>query len=65
MTEDLGTKRAEAEFVPRLLLQEQKEFRAAVARVLLPTCNNDLNFLTTVIPGDESGVYGSGPEIKA
>ncbi|GFG29202.1 hypothetical protein Cfor_05014 [Coptotermes formosanus] len=31
LTEDLGMKRVAAKFVPRLLSQEQKEFRAGVA----------------------------------
>jgi len=39
LTEDLGKKRVAAKFVPGLLSQEQKEFRAEVAKDLLETAN--------------------------
>ena len=37
LTEDLGTERVEAKLVPRLLSQDQKEFRAETAQDLLDT----------------------------
>jgi hypothetical protein len=58
-------KHVAAKFVPRLLSQEQKEFRAEVAQHLLETANSDPDFLKKVITGDESWVYGYDPETKA
>jgi type I site-specific restriction endonuclease len=54
-----------AKFVPWLLSQEQKEFRAEVAQDLLETTNNDPDLLKKVITRDESWVYGYDPETKA
>jgi len=65
LTEDLGMKRVAAKFIPRLLSQEQKEFRAEVAEDLLQNSINDPHFLKQVITGDESWVYGYDPETKA
>lgn len=36
-----GTKRLVANFIPRLLSRERKEFRGEIADDLLPTANND------------------------
>ena len=65
LTEDLGKKCLAAKFVPWLLSQEQKEFRAEGAEDLLETTNNYRDFLKKVITGDESWVYGYDPETKA
>jgi hypothetical protein len=54
LTEDLGTKCAAAKFVPRLLSQEQKEFRAEIAQDLLETANKDPHLPKKVITADES-----------
>ena len=50
-------KRVVAKFVPRLLLPEQKEHRAAVANGLIQTATNEPDFLKKVITRDESWVY--------
>ena len=65
LMEDLGKKLVVAEFVPQLLSQEQKEFRAEVAQDLLQTANKDPYFPKEVITGDESWVYGYNTETKA
>jgi histone-lysine N-methyltransferase SETMAR len=53
LMEDLGMNRVVAKFIPRLLPQEQKEFRTEVAQDLLETSNSDPDFLKQVITGDE------------
>ena len=58
LTQDLGMKCVVAEFVPQLLLPEQKEHRAAVASDSTQTATNELNFLKKVITTDELWVYG-------
>ena len=47
-----------------VLQPEQKEHRAAVANDLIQTATNEPDFLKKVITGDESWVYGYGPEKK-
>ena len=54
LMQDLGMKRVVAKFVPRLLLPEQKEHRAAVANGLIQTATNEPDFLKKVITRDES-----------
>jgi hypothetical protein len=53
-----------SESCPNLLTVEQNETRLAVARDLLQCADKDTNFIMTVITGDESSVYGYGPETK-
>jgi hypothetical protein len=65
LTDDLGMRRVAAKFVPKLLSCEQKELRLDVAQDMLECANGDLDFLKTVITGDESWVYGYDPETKA
>jgi hypothetical protein len=65
LTEDLGKKHAVPEFFPRLLSQEQKEFRAEVAWDFLETANKDPDFPKKVITGVESWVFDYVPETKA
>jgi transposase len=56
LTCDLNMHRVAAKFVPRLLTPEQKELRQ---RAL-----DDSSFMSRVITGDESWVYGYDPETK-
>ena len=58
-------KRVVAKFVPRLLLPEQKEHRAAVANGLIQTATNEPDFLKKVITKDELWVYGYDLEMKS
>ena len=59
---DLNMCRVAAKFVPKLLSVEQKELCVEVAQDLLDTTSTDPEFLTTVITGYESWVYGYDPE---
>ena len=54
LMEDLRKKCVAADFVPRLLSQEQREFRAEVAWDLLETTNKDPDFPKKVITLGES-----------
>jgi len=63
LTEDLQMRRVSAKFVPRLLMAEQDD-RVSICTDLRERAQNDLNFMSSVITGDESWVYGYDPERK-
>ena len=54
-----------AKFTPLLLLPQQTEHCAAVAKDLIQTATNEPDFLKKVITGDEQWVYAHEPEMKA
>jgi hypothetical protein len=58
-------RRVAAKFVPKLLSCEQKELHLGVVQDMLECANGDLDFLKTVITGDESWMYGYDPGTKA
>jgi len=64
LTQDLGMRRVAAKFIPRLLTEDQQQSRLAVCQDLKRELQNDPNFLSRVIPGDESWCYGYDPESK-
>ena len=49
LKQDINMKHVVAKFIPWLLLQEQKEYRAAVANDLIQTTTNEPDFLKKVI----------------
>jgi len=53
-----------AKFVPCLLMAEQKDNRVSICTDLCERAQNDLNFMSSVITGDESWVYGYDTETK-
>jgi len=57
-------RRVSAKFVPRLLTAEQKDDSVSVCTDLRERDQNDPNFMSSVITGDESWVYGNDPETK-
>ena len=57
-------KRIAAKFVPRLLNNDQRDHRIQVCTELQAAVRNYPNFLSRVITGHESWVYGYGPETK-
>nr|XP_050038879.1 uncharacterized protein LOC126536027 [Dermacentor andersoni] len=65
MTKNLAMKRVAAKFVPKLLAVEQKQLRVEVSQDMLDSTNSDPNFMSTIITGDESWVYGYDPETKS
>ena len=57
-------RRVTAKFVPRLLTAEQKDDRVSICTDLRDRAQNDPNFMSSVITGDERWVYGYDPETK-
>jgi len=57
-------RRVTAKFVPHLLTVEQKDDRVSVCTDLHERAQNDPNFMSSVITGDEFCVYGYDPETK-
>jgi len=64
VTEDLRMRRVTAKFMPRLLTSEQKGDCVSVFTDLRDRAQNDPNFMSSVITGDECRVYGYDPETK-
>lgn len=64
LTEDLGMRRVSAKFVPRLLTEDQRELRMLMASELFERSCEDPEFLSNIITGDETWVYGYDPETK-
>ena len=63
-TEELGMHHVAAKFVPRILTADQKQQRVNVCTELRQLASDDETFLSRVITGDESWVYGYDPETK-
>jgi len=63
LTEDLQMRRVTAKFVPRLLMAEQND-RVSTCTDLRDRAQNDPNFMSSVITGDECWVYRYDPETK-
>ena len=64
LTEDLRMRRVTAKFVPRLLTAEQKDDRTSNCTDLRDRAQNNPNFMSLVITGDECWVYSYDPETK-
>jgi hypothetical protein len=50
--------------MPRLLSDDQKVLRVSVCRELKQQTRDDPNFISNIIIGDETWVYGYDPETK-
>jgi hypothetical protein len=64
LSDDLDMTRIAAKCVPRLLSNDLEEHGVAVCTELKDQVRNDPNFISKVIAGDESCVYGYDPEAK-
>ena len=64
VTWDLNMHRVAAKFIPRLLTLEQKEHHVAICQELRQRALDDPSFMSRVITGNESWVYGYDPETK-
>ena len=64
LTEKLRMHRVAAKFVPRLITDDLKAHRVQVCQELLDRAEEDENFLSRIITGDESWVYGYDIETK-
>jgi hypothetical protein len=58
LTSELNMRRVAAKFVLRLLTPEQKEHRVAVCQDLRECAVDNPSFMSRIITGDESWVYG-------
>ncbi|UYV61790.1 hypothetical protein LAZ67_1006570, partial [Cordylochernes scorpioides] len=64
VTEDLRLKKTPAKFIPRFLTNEQKLCRLATCEDMLEMTRTDPEWKDKIITGDETWVYGYGPETK-
>ena len=64
LMEELKMHHVAAEFVPRLMTSDQQAHRVQVCQDLLDHSENDKEFLSKIITGDESWVYGYEVETK-
>jgi len=64
LMKELGMHRVAAKFVPRILTADQKQQRVNVCTELRQLASDDETFLSRVITGDESWVYGYDTETK-
>lgn len=64
LSEDLGMRRVAAKFASRLLTEQQKQGWVESCSSLKEEFQNDPNFFSKVITGDESWCYGYDPETK-
>ena len=64
LTEEMGMQRVAAKFVPRILTVDQMHQRISVCTELRHLVTDDETFLSGVITGDQSWVYGYYPETK-
>jgi hypothetical protein len=62
LTENFNMRRVAAKFVPCLLTQDQKNRRLEVCHDLKKLVEDDPDFLSKVITGDETWIYGYDPE---
>ena len=56
LTEDLCMQKVSAEFIPKLVTEQPKELRVEIAQDMLDCANNDLEFMKTIITGDDTWV---------
>ena len=64
MSDELNKRRIAAKFVPGLLSSDQKEYRISVCTELKEQAENDPNFISNIITGDVSWVFGHDAETK-
>jgi hypothetical protein len=58
LADSLNMRRISAKFVPRLLSDDQKALRVSVCRELKQQARDNPNFISNIITGDETWVYG-------
>jgi len=63
-TEKFQLRRVSAKFVPRLLIDDQKENRVEISQELLTSANGNGNFLKNIITGDGTWACGCDVETK-
>ena len=63
-TEKIQMRRVSAKFVPRSLIDDQKENRVEISQEFLANANGNENFLKNIITGDKTWIYGYDVETK-
>ena len=63
-TEKLQMCLVSAKFMPHLMSDDQKENHVKISQELLGNANGNENFLTNIITGDKTWVYGYDVETK-
>jgi hypothetical protein len=64
LADNLNMRHISARFVPRLLSHDQKALRVSVCRELKQQATDGPNFISNIITGDETWVYGYDPETR-
>jgi hypothetical protein len=64
LTENLHMRRIVAKFIPRLSTNDHKQRHLNVCLELREKPNEDPTFISRIITGDESWIYGYDPETK-
>ena len=64
LTETLNMRKVSAKIVPRILTAEQKQARMDTCNDFLAQTGNDVDFLGSIITGDETWCYEYDPETK-
>jgi histone-lysine N-methyltransferase SETMAR len=64
LADNLNMRHISARFVPRLLSDDQKALRVSVCRELTQQARDDPNFISNIITGEDTWVYGYEPETK-
>jgi hypothetical protein len=62
LTAELGMHHVAAKFVPRILIADQKQQHVNVCEELHQIASDNATFLSRVITGDDSWIYGYDPE---
>jgi hypothetical protein len=64
LLQELNMWHTAAKFVTKILSNDQNEHHVAVCSKLKEQTENDPNFISTIITGDKSWVYGYDPEMQ-
>ena len=64
LVDNLNMRCISARFGPRLLSDDEKALRVSVCRELKQQARDNPNFISSIITGDETWVYGYNPETK-
>jgi len=64
LADNLSMRHISARIVPRLLSDDQKALRVSICWELKQQARDDPNFISNIITGDETWVYGYDPETK-
>lgn len=64
LSDELNKRRTVTNFVPRLLIDDQKHHCVEICKELQEQIRNNPEFLSSVVTGDGTWIYGYDPETK-